>query len=146
MWKLVKMKKIISLLLLAILVIGFGFILYKNKIGGDTNTIANNLQITSGNVAREVPIEVSPGNFEIKYIIKPSPTLKMAAIEDYVSGDCTFADGSNVYRLFTFNSDEKTVKVIATSSGKCIFSGQYGYADKPDTNIKVLMSQTVNVK
>ena len=132
-------------IVIVILITGAFYFYYSPE--QSLNDYSNNIQTTNGNLKREIPLEVNPGeNFEIKYIVEPSPSFKVAAIEDTVLGGCTFSGGENVYKTIVFDSGEIVVKVTAPSSGSCTFSGEYGYADDENKELKSLPSQIIKIK
>ena len=145
------MTREIIVIIIVVLIVGAFYFSSQNGNGQvlDNNSL-DNIQTTSGDLKREVPLEANSGRtFEIKYIVKPSPSFKMAAVEDTVSGGCKFPGGETVYRMIVFNSGERVVKVEAPSSGSCTFSGEYGYRDDETQNpeeLKILADQTVMIK
>ena len=133
-------------LLIAIVVLIVGAIFYFQpsinngvQIDEDENT-----QTTSGELTREVPIEVNSGEtFNVVYSTDKVGKWGVIIV-DSVSGGCKFPAGTEYKSVMLSNGfNSQVIKVTAPSSGSCTFSGDYNFGDNP---IKDFQDQTVEIK
>ena len=106
--------------------------------------INGNMQTTSGELKRKVPLEVNPGEtFEVTYLSDKTGKWGVIIV-DSVSGGCKFPAGTEYQSVMLSNGiNSQIVEVTAPSSGSCTFHGDYNFGSDP---IKKFEDQIVIIK
>ena len=91
------------------------------------NIVSGDSQTTQGILQRTVPVE-SDGSFQVKYSTE-EPGEWGIIIEDFVSDNCEFSNGKQIYRsvmLYTAGNEQ----FVVVTGTDCEFSGSYDYVNK----------------
>jgi len=147
------MDKTGIIIIVLILIAGAFFYFQSNPINipnqytqnTQVNTKQNNIQTTSKEFKRTIPLLVSPGQtFDVTYSTAKTGKWFLIIIDD-TNGGCLFSNGKAEYKgvMFSDEGTTKTIQVTAPSSGSCSFTGSYNI--EGDTLIK-FGDQTVQIQ
>ena len=126
-----------GLIFVVILLVVGAFFLFGNK----TPVPTGELQSTSGNLIRTVPIDGN-GEFQVEYKSEISGTW-VAVIVDTVSSNCKFANGKNEYKTVVIGNGP-TNQITSVTGTNCVFDGDYDfYSDSIDAILVKFGEQTV---
>ncbi len=137
-------EKTILVIILLVIIVGACFFLKKDNNNGVQEDVE--IQSTTGDLIREVPIEVGAGRkFVVTYSTDRTGDFGII-IEDSVSGGCKFPNGEIEYKSVMLNSPQP-IEVTAPSSGSCTFSGDYNFISEEGVEeIKEFGEQIVKIK
>lgn len=80
--------------------------------------------------------------FSVTYTVAGAPATYGVIIEDTVSGDCVFSDGTKVYKGVILSGDTGTLTTSITPEGPCIFTGVFSYSDGSTETDNVDLAQS----
>lgn len=118
-------NKGIIIVVLVLIVGAFFYFQYQSPPPSQTQT-------TSGELTRTIPSSVnSKQTFQVTYSSNKQGKWGVIIV-DKVSGGCKFSNGKTEYKSVMLSENgpqTETVQVTAPSSGSCIFSGDYNFAE-----------------
>ncbi len=133
------------LIIIILFLIGGAYFMFKGDNGQSIQSEVE-IQSTSGELMREVPVEVDSGRkFIITYSTDRTGNFAII-IEDSVSGGCKFPNGETDYKSVMLSTTQP-IEITAPSSGSCTFSGDYNFISEESVEeIKEFGEQTVKIK
>ena len=139
------MAEKIMLIIFILVLVGGAYFIFKGY-NDDSVQLDVEIQSTTGELIREVPIEVDAGRkFIVTYSTDRTGNFAII-IEDSVSGGCKFPNGETEYKSVMLGNVQP-IEVTTSSSGSCTFSGDYNFISEESVEeIKEFGDQTVKIK